>query len=245
MQRTVIWSASSSRRTRTAAPTPGAAIPTGAGASARGRPRRARRRDATFSGRQAQLRRLQRGGFDQAESTRVVEALDAEAIDLLGSRAAHESAVMFRRPNPHTSSRKREAFFLEYAERPRAHANAVDADGWVPHVPEWNAALESGAIDRSGWRVRWRSSLLAAGLLDGTPKPRDRCARHRHQARALCRRFLSGTDPPARLGRDRSRISRWRVAYEYVVGARVRRPISPQSRGSAQRVCILRRMTAS
>lgn len=65
---------------------------------------------------------FQRGGFDHEESMAVLEALDAEGLDLLEvSGGTYESAVMFEETQPaHASSKAREAFFMEYAEQARA-----------------------------------------------------------------------------------------------------------------------------
>ncbi|WP_428263131.1 NADH:flavin oxidoreductase/NADH oxidase family protein [Haliangium sp.] len=65
---------------------------------------------------------FQRGGFDQAESMRVVEALEEAGIDLLEiSGGTYESTAMFEETVPqHDSSRRREAYFIDYAEQVRA-----------------------------------------------------------------------------------------------------------------------------
>lgn len=59
---------------------------------------------------------FQRGGFDEEESIAVVEALDAEGLDLLEiSGGTYESAAMFEETVPSGErSRSREAFFLDY-----------------------------------------------------------------------------------------------------------------------------------
>ncbi len=64
---------------------------------------------------------FQRGGFDEEESMAVISALDEVGIDVLEiSGGTYESAVMFEETVPkHESSRRREAFFVDYAEKVR------------------------------------------------------------------------------------------------------------------------------
>lgn len=66
---------------------------------------------------------FQRGGFTLEESMRVAEALEAEGIDLLEiSGGTYERAAMMGTDEPkpeRESTRQREAFFIEYAERMR------------------------------------------------------------------------------------------------------------------------------
>ncbi|MEQ9077678.1 MAG: NADH:flavin oxidoreductase/NADH oxidase family protein [Sandaracinaceae bacterium] len=64
---------------------------------------------------------FQKGGFDDGESVAVVEALDAEGLDLIEvSGGTYESAKMFEETVPtRDSSRRREAFFQGYVEMVR------------------------------------------------------------------------------------------------------------------------------
>jgi 2,4-dienoyl-CoA reductase-like NADH-dependent reductase (Old Yellow Enzyme family) len=66
---------------------------------------------------------FQRGGFTIEESMRVAEVLEAEGVDLLEiSGGTYERAAMMGATDPtaeRASTREREAFFLEYAERIR------------------------------------------------------------------------------------------------------------------------------
>ena len=62
---------------------------------------------------------FQRGGFTEEESMAVVDALQVEGIDLLEiSGGSFEAMVVFKDGKAkHESSRSREAFFLDYAEK--------------------------------------------------------------------------------------------------------------------------------
>ncbi len=63
---------------------------------------------------------FQRGGFTEEESMAVVQALEAEGVDLLEvSGGTYEAAVMFAESAPGASTRAREAFFLDYASKVR------------------------------------------------------------------------------------------------------------------------------
>ena len=97
---------------------------------------------------------FQKGGFGEDESLEVVHALAEEGLDLLEvSGGTYTSAAMLGvDASLKESTRKREAYFLAYAERVRAERPELPlmltggfrtADGMV-------AALESGAIDLVG-----------------------------------------------------------------------------------------------
>jgi 2,4-dienoyl-CoA reductase-like NADH-dependent reductase (Old Yellow Enzyme family) len=115
---------------------------------------------------------FQRGGFTEDESMAVVEALDAEGIDLLEiSGGTYESAVMFAEvPPKHESTRQREAFFLEYAERVRSRTRApVMVTGGFRTAGGMGAAIESGAVDVIGLaRPLVVEPDLPARLVDGS-----------------------------------------------------------------------------
>jgi 2,4-dienoyl-CoA reductase-like NADH-dependent reductase (Old Yellow Enzyme family) len=96
---------------------------------------------------------FQRGGFDHTESMAVLEALDAEGLDLLEiSGGTYESAVMFEETKPaHASSKAREAFFAEYAEQARARVKTpLMLTGGFRTKAGMEDALSSGAIDVVG-----------------------------------------------------------------------------------------------
>ncbi len=93
---------------------------------------------------------FQRGGFTEDESMAVVDARAAEGIDLLEvSGGTYEAPAMagFRAE----STRAREAYFLEYAEKVRARTNVpLVVTGGFRSGPAMRAALESGATDMIG-----------------------------------------------------------------------------------------------
>lgn len=118
---------------------------------------------------------FQRGGFGEEESVAVVAALDAEDVDLLEiSGGTYESAVMFEETgSKRASSRSREAFFLDYAERVRARTRTpLMVTGGFRTLAGMNAALASGAVDVVGLaRPLAIEPSLPRDLLTGT---RDR-----------------------------------------------------------------------
>ncbi len=96
---------------------------------------------------------FQRGGFDADESMNVVAALADVGLDLLEiSGGTYESAVMFAESPPkHESSRRREAYFMEYAERVRDKtALPLMVTGGFRTRAGMNDALASGATDLIG-----------------------------------------------------------------------------------------------
>jgi len=97
---------------------------------------------------------FQRGGFNEEESLEVVHALAAEGIDLLEvSGGTYSSAAMLGvDPSLKDSTRKREAYFLAYAERVRAEIPALPLmlTGGFRTVEGMVDALESGAVDIIG-----------------------------------------------------------------------------------------------
>jgi 2,4-dienoyl-CoA reductase-like NADH-dependent reductase (Old Yellow Enzyme family) len=182
---------------------------------------------------------FQRGGFDQRESTAVVEALDAEGIDLLEvSGGTYESAEMFKELIPtEDSSKRREAYFLEYAERVREKTRAaLLLTGGFRTRQGMIDALSSGAIDVVGLgRPLAVEPALPAALLDGS---RDAAAPVRINTgirkldalvqgafyQAQLRRMAAGYEPKLEL-------SRLRAIYEYFANPRLRpRPIARAGR---------------
>jgi len=96
---------------------------------------------------------FQRGGFDEAESMAVLEALDGEGLDLIEiSGGTYESAKMFEETNPtHESSKRREAFFLDYVEKARARISTpLLLTGGFRTRAGMVEALEGGAVDVVG-----------------------------------------------------------------------------------------------
>ncbi|MBO0768151.1 MAG: NADH:flavin oxidoreductase/NADH oxidase family protein [Solirubrobacterales bacterium] len=97
---------------------------------------------------------FQRGGFSEDESLEVVHALAAEGLDLLEvSGGTYTSAAMLGvDPSLKESTRKREAYFLAYAERVRAELPSLPLmlTGGFRTAAGMVDALESGAIDLVG-----------------------------------------------------------------------------------------------
>lgn len=97
---------------------------------------------------------FQRGGFDEDESLEVVRALAAEGIDLLEiSGGTYSSAAMLGvDPSLKESTRRREAYFLDYAERVRAELPNLPLmlTGGFRTSAAMNDAVASGAVDLVG-----------------------------------------------------------------------------------------------
>jgi len=96
---------------------------------------------------------FQRGGFTEEASMAVIEALEAEGIDLVEiSGGTYEKAVMFEETVPQAaSSVAREAFFADYAERVRARIGVpVMVTGGFRTRVGMEEALNSGATDLVG-----------------------------------------------------------------------------------------------
>jgi 2,4-dienoyl-CoA reductase-like NADH-dependent reductase (Old Yellow Enzyme family) len=95
---------------------------------------------------------FQRGGFSEDESLAVVDMLEAEGVDLLEiSGGTYEAAAMVQETGSRESARKREAFFLDYAERVRARSRLplMLTGGFRSHRA-MEAALSAGSIDMVG-----------------------------------------------------------------------------------------------
>ena len=96
---------------------------------------------------------FQRGGFTLEESMRVAEALEAEGIDLLEiSGGSYEKPAMMGTEQPQRqSTRAREAFFLEYAERMREVVKLpLMVTGGFRTRAGMNEAIARGATDVVG-----------------------------------------------------------------------------------------------
>lgn len=116
---------------------------------------------------------FQRGGFSEDESIEVVHALAAEGIDLLEvSGGTYSSAAMLGvDPTLKESTRKREAYFLDYALRVRAEVPELPLmlTGGFRTVEAMEDAVASGAIDVVGLgRPLTVDPDVTAGFLDGT-----------------------------------------------------------------------------
>ncbi|MCA9709505.1 MAG: NADH:flavin oxidoreductase/NADH oxidase family protein [Myxococcales bacterium] len=96
---------------------------------------------------------FQRGGFTHEEPMRVAQALEAEGIDLLEiSGGSYEKPAMMGSEAPQrASTRAREAFFLEYAERMREVVKLpLMVTGGFRTRTGMNEALAAGATDVVG-----------------------------------------------------------------------------------------------
>lgn len=116
---------------------------------------------------------FQRGGFSEDESVEVVKALAAEGIDLLEiSGGTYASAAMLGvDPSLKESTRRREAYFLDYAERVRAELPDLPLmlTGGFRSVASMNDAITSGAVDLVGLgRPLAVEPDVPGQLLDGT-----------------------------------------------------------------------------
>lgn len=96
---------------------------------------------------------FQKGGFDEAESMALLDRLDRESIDLLEiSGGTYESAKMFEETVPtRASSKKREAFFMDYVEKARARIRCpLMLTGGFRTRAGMDDALLGGAVDVVG-----------------------------------------------------------------------------------------------
>jgi 2,4-dienoyl-CoA reductase-like NADH-dependent reductase (Old Yellow Enzyme family) len=138
---------------------------------------------------------FQKGGFELADSVRVAEWLAAENIDLLEvSGGTYEQPRLFgyegRKQSasepPRASTRRREAYFLEYAREIRAHvALPLMVTGGFRSRPAMVEALAAGELDVVGLGRPLcvepdLPGRLALGSVDGAqPAPLLRFGRHR------------------------------------------------------------------
>jgi len=114
---------------------------------------------------------FQKGGFTEEESLAVVDAIgrDLDLIEVSGG--TYESAVMFEETQPkHDSSKRREAFFLDFAERIREHTRVpLLVTGGFRTRAGMDDALETGATDLVGLaRPLATEPDLPNRLLDGS-----------------------------------------------------------------------------
>jgi len=114
---------------------------------------------------------FQRGGFDADDSLAVARALEQEGIDLLEiSGGTFESPAMVTGRQQRESTRMREAYFLEFAERfAREVSVPLMLTGGFRSRQSMNDALDSGAVDVVGLaRPITYEPDLPRRLLDGT-----------------------------------------------------------------------------
>lgn len=91
------------------------------------------------------------GGFSEDDSIHVAQALATEGIDLIEvSGGTYESPEMAQETQKE-STRKREAFFIEFAEKLRAAVDVpLAVTGGFRSTQGMNAALQRGALDFVG-----------------------------------------------------------------------------------------------
>jgi 2,4-dienoyl-CoA reductase-like NADH-dependent reductase (Old Yellow Enzyme family) len=114
---------------------------------------------------------FQRGGFDADDSLIVARALEKEGIDLLEiSGGTYESTAMVTGKPQRESTRAREAYFLEFAERFSQELSVpVMLTGGFRTRQGMKDALDSGAVDIVGLaRPITYEPDLPQRLLDGT-----------------------------------------------------------------------------
>lgn len=130
---------------------------------------------------------FQRGGFSEDDSRAVVAALAAEAVDLIEvSGGNYESPAMGG--SAASSTREREAYFLDYARSVRREAGSVPiaVTGGFRNRAAMEEALEAGDCDLVGLaRPTVIATDAAARILDG----RDATLRT-HEIRAGMRPVL-------------------------------------------------------
>jgi 2,4-dienoyl-CoA reductase-like NADH-dependent reductase (Old Yellow Enzyme family) len=113
---------------------------------------------------------FQRGGFTEEEGVEVARMLESLGIDLLElSGGTYERAVMFAEGPPRESTLRREAFFLDQAEKIRAVVKTpLLLTGGFRTRGAMDEALASGAVDVVGLaRPLCLEPDLAARLLSG------------------------------------------------------------------------------
>ncbi len=95
---------------------------------------------------------FQRGGFTEEESLETIAELAKASIDLVEiSGGNYESPVMSGKGRQKESSLKREAYFIEFTEKVRAHSKVpLLLTGGFRSVHGMTEALSSGAVDFVG-----------------------------------------------------------------------------------------------
>lgn len=94
---------------------------------------------------------FQRGGFSEEESLRVIDTLSNEGMDLIEiSGGSYEAPVMME-GSQKASTRSREAYFLDFAAKARAHCKApLMVTGGFRTAEGMRHALSSGSLDLIG-----------------------------------------------------------------------------------------------
>ena len=95
---------------------------------------------------------FQRGGFTEEECQAVLASLEAEGVDLVElSGGTYEQATMFSGRDVKESTRRREAYFVEFAERARGRTPLpLMVTGGFRSAAGMADAVSSGAVDLVG-----------------------------------------------------------------------------------------------
>jgi len=173
---------------------------------------------------------FQRGGFSEEDSIEVVRALDAEGVDLLEiSGGNYENPAMM---GVRASTRSREAYFQEYAEKVRkVTAMPLMVTGGFRTAKGMAEAVSGGAVDVVGLaRPLCVEPDLCARMLDGSAQEAMRIDVetgikifddmlqsfwHNHQMKRMSR----GLDP-------RIETNKWRVLLEGIVEQAMANPFA-------------------
>ena len=96
---------------------------------------------------------FQRGGFDETDAIAVIKRLESEGIDLLEiSGGTYEQIEFLQNAEIRTSTKEREAYFLEFAKQVRKQSNIpIMVTGGFRSLAFCNQALENNALDIIGF----------------------------------------------------------------------------------------------
>ena len=113
---------------------------------------------------------FQKGGFSESDSVQVVRWLAAEGIDLLEISGGNHERPSMAGTDVKETTRKREAYFIEFADRLRADLSLpLMVTGGFRSREAMDAALDAGAADMIGLgRPLCIEPDLPRRLLDGT-----------------------------------------------------------------------------
>lgn len=122
---------------------------------------------------------FQRGGFSEEESMQVVEMLDDAGMDLIEISGGNYESPEMTGKNVKASTKAREAYFLEYAEKIRSKVKtALMVTGGFRSAQGMNQALEGGATDMIGLArplaidPAFSNKILSGEITSSTIKPR-------------------------------------------------------------------------
>jgi 2,4-dienoyl-CoA reductase-like NADH-dependent reductase (Old Yellow Enzyme family) len=149
---------------------------------------------------------FQRGGFDEEESMAVVDGLADAGVDLLEISGGTFEVGAMTGVGVKPSSREREAYFLEYAERVRKRAPMpLMLTGGLRSGTAMEAALRSGAIDICGLArpLALEPELATRLLSDATSVSAVRPRHGRLRGLAAAAETFWYTDQIRRLARGR------------------------------------------